>query len=141
MWPRAEGLRAFRFGDAGPMQRRLTALTLAGTKVATGDLWQQGYVDEGEAVEEVGERLAVLDEDDQVVAIVEITRVEKHRFDDVPWEFAHAEGEGFTSIEHWRDGHRSYYAKHGIDVDEASIFVCLWYRLVETRTGRVSEPR
>ena len=141
MWPRAEGLRAFGFGDAGPMRQLLTALTLAGTKVATGDLWQQGYVDEGEAVEEVGERLAVLDDDDQVVAIIEITRVEKHRFDDVPWEFAQAEGEGFTSIEHWRDGHRSYFAEHGIDVDDASTFVCLWYQLVETGTGRVSEPR
>ena len=39
------------------MRQRLTALTLAGTKVATGDLWQQGYVDENEAVEEIGERL------------------------------------------------------------------------------------
>ncbi len=98
-------------------------------------------MDEGEAVEEVGERLAVLDDDDHVAAIIEITRVEKHRFDDVPREFAHAEGEGFTSIEHWRDGHRSYFAKHGVDVDDASIFVCLWFRLVETRTGRVSEAQ
>jgi uncharacterized protein YhfF len=87
------------------MRQRLTALTLAGTKVATGDLWQQGYVDEGEAVEEVGERLAVLDDDDRVVAIIEITRVEAHHFDSVPWEFANAKGEGFRSIEHWRDGH------------------------------------
>jgi uncharacterized protein YhfF len=141
MWPRAEGLRAFGFGDSGPMRERLTALTLAGTKVATGDLWQQGYVDEGEALEEIGERLAVLDDDDQVVAIIEITRVVKHRFDDVPWEFADAEGEGFTSIEHWREGHRSYFAKRGVDVDDASIFVCLWYRLVETRQGRVSDSR
>ena len=54
MWPRAEGLRAFSFGDSGP-------------KI--------------------------------------------HRFRDVPWEFADAEGEGFRSIEHWRDGHQSYYAK------------------------------
>lgn len=134
MWPRAEGLRAFGFGDAGPMRQRLTALTLAGTKVATGDLWQQGYVDEGEAVEEVGERLALLDDDDQAAAIIEITRVEMHRFDEVPWEFAQSEGEGFRSIEDWRDGHRSYYVKHGVDADDSSIFVCLWFRLVESRT-------
>jgi len=127
------GLRAFGFGDAGPMRQRLTALTLVGTKVATGDLWQQGYLDEGEAVEEVGERLAVLDDDDQVAAIIEITRVEKYRFAEVPWEFASAEGEGFTSIEHWRDGHRSYFARHDVDVDDTSIFVRLWFRLVETR--------
>jgi uncharacterized protein YhfF len=139
MWQRADGLRAFGFGDAGPMRQRLTALTVAGTKVATGDLWQQGYVDEGEAVEEIGERLAVLDDDDRVVAIIEITLVEKHRFAELPWEFACAEGEGFASIEHWREGHRSYYAKHGVDVDDTSIFVCLWFRLDEIRLARASE--
>ena len=120
------------------MRQRLTALTLAGTKVATGDLRQQDYVDEGEAVEEVGERLVVLDDDDQVVAIIEITRVERS-LRRCAVGVAYVEGEGFTSIEHWRDGHRSYFAKHGIDVDDASTFVCLWYRLVEKRdTGRVS---
>ena len=116
------------------MRQRLTALALAGTKVATGDLWQQGYVNEGEAVEEVGERLALLDDDDQVAAIIEVTRVETYGFDNVPWEFAQSEGEGFRSIQHWRDGHRSYFAKHGVDVDDSSIFVCLWFRLVENRT-------
>lgn len=133
MWPRVEGLRAFSLGDPGPMRRRLTALALAGTKVATGDLLQQEYVDEGEAVEEVGERQALLGVDDRVVAIVEITRVEVHRFIDVPWEFARAEGEGFRSIDHWRDGHRSFYASHGVEVDDQAAFVCVWFRIVEER--------
>ncbi len=115
------------------MRRRLTALSLAGTKVATGALWQQEYLDEGEAIDVVGERQALLGEDDQVAAIIVITRVETHRFLDVPWEFAQAEGEGFESIRHWREGHRSYYAKRDIDVDDSSPFVCVWFRLVETR--------
>jgi uncharacterized protein YhfF len=133
MWPRAHGLRAFSFGDAGPMRRRLTALALAGTKVATAGLLQQDYVDEGEALDVVGERQALLGDDDEVAAIVEITRVETHRLFEVPWEFANAEGEGFESIEHWRDGHRSYYAKQGVTVDDGTTFVCVWFRVIEVR--------
>ena len=134
MWPRAEGLRAFSFGDPGPMRQRLTALALLGTKVATAGLWQQDYADEGEAVEVVGERQALLGDDGQVEGIIEITRVETYRFGDVPWEFADAEGEGFRSIEHWRRGHLSYYSKRNIDVDDTTPVVCVWFRLVETRS-------
>jgi uncharacterized protein YhfF len=134
MWPRAEGLRAFSFGDPGPMRRRLTALALAGTKVATAGLLQQDYIDKNEAVEEVGERQALLGNDGHVAAVIAITRVQLHGFCDVPWEFANAEGEGFTSIEHWRDGHRSYYAKQGIDVGDSTRFVCVWFRILDSRT-------
>jgi uncharacterized protein YhfF len=132
MWPRAGGLRAVGFGDPGPMRQRLTALTLAGTKIATAGLWQQDYVDNNEVIEVVGERQAVLDDEDNVTAVIEISRVETHRLDEVPWEFADAEGEGFDSIEHWREGHRAYYAKHGVAVDDTTLFVCIWFRVVET---------
>ncbi|MGO9877393.1 MAG: ASCH domain-containing protein [Acidimicrobiia bacterium] len=109
-------------------------MALAGTKVATAGLLQQDYVDEGEAIEVVGERQAVLGDDDLVVAVIEIVRVETLHVCDLPWEFADTEGEGFRSIEHWRDGHRSYYAQQGIDVDDNTSFVCVWFRLVERRT-------
>ena len=92
------------------MRQRLTTLALAGTKVATAGLWQQDYVDNGEAIEVVGERQALLSDDGEVAAIIEITRVETHGLYEVPWEFAQAEGEGFQSIEHWREGHCGYYA-------------------------------
>jgi uncharacterized protein YhfF len=133
MWPRAEGLRAFGFGDPGPMRERLTTLALAGTKVATAGLWQQDYVDNDEAIEVVGERQALLDDTGEVAAIIEITRVETHHLYDVPWEFAQAEGEGFESIEHWRNGHRGYYAKHGVEINVETLFVCVWFRVVESR--------
>jgi uncharacterized protein YhfF len=135
MWPRAEGLRAFAFGDEpGPLRQRLRALALAGIKVATAGLEQREYIDQGEAIETVGERQALLGDDGEVVAIVEITRVETHRLVDVPWEFAQAEGEGFRSIEHWREGHRSYFAEHGIGVTDDSSVVCVWFRVIEDRT-------
>jgi len=117
------------------MRQRLTKLALTGAKVATAGLWQQDYLDHGEAIEVVGERQALLDDDDEVVAIIEITRVEQHPMPEVTWEFARAEGEGFESIEHWRSGHESYYAKHDIRVDPGTTFVCVWFRVVERRTG------
>jgi len=134
MWPRAEGLRAFAFADSpGAMRTRLTALALAGTKIATGTLRQRDYANEGEAIEVVGERQALLGDDDRIVAIIEITRVETYRFVDVPWEFAESEGEGFRSIEDWREGHRSYFANVGVEVDDDMSFVCVWFRVVERR--------
>ena len=84
-------------------------------------------MDEGEAVEVVGERQALLGDDGQVAGVIEITRVETHSFGDVPWEFADAEGEGFRSIEHWREGHLSYYAERNTDVDDRTSVVCVCF--------------
>jgi uncharacterized protein YhfF len=54
------------------MRERLTALALNGDKVATGDLLQGEYVDQGEDVEHVGE-VQVLLGPDGPAALVEIT--------------------------------------------------------------------
>jgi uncharacterized protein YhfF len=132
MWPRVDGLRAFSLGDPGPMREDLTARAIAGTKIATAGLLREDYEDEAEALEAVGERQVLLGPDDDPAALVEITRVEVHRLPDVPWEFARDEGEDFASIEHWRDGHRSYYARIGIDIDADTQFVCVWFRVVDT---------
>ncbi len=113
------------------MRERLTALALSGTKAATAGLLQQDYLDESEPVDEVGEHQVLLGNADDTVATVEVTRVEIHGFLEVPWEFARDEGEGFTSIQHWRDGHRAYYERRGIDVDDDTKFVCTWFRVVD----------
>jgi uncharacterized protein YhfF len=114
------------------MRDRLTRAALAGQKVATGALLQAEYLDEREPVELPGERQVLLGSDGGARAVVEITRVETHRFIDVPWEFAHDEGEGFTSIEHWRSGHRSYYETEGIAISDDSLFVCVWFRIIDS---------
>lgn len=130
MWPRVGELRALELGSPGEMQDRLNALVLAGEKVATAGPWEQDYVNEDEALEEVGERLVLLGADGQSLALVEVTRVETRRFVDVPWEFAAAEGEGFDSIEHWRAGHRTFFAGQGLTIDDDDLMVCVWFRLI-----------
>jgi uncharacterized protein YhfF len=59
-----------------------------------------------------------------------VTGVAVVPFKDVTWEFADAEGEGFRSVAHWREGHTHYWAGEGHDVDDGTSVVCLWFRLV-----------
>ena len=111
------------------MRTRLNGLVLAGAKRATAGLLTE-YVDEGEVLEHVGERLALLDDDGGHVGTVEITEVERSTFGEVPWEFARAEGEGHTDLEDWRAGHRRFWAGEGTPVDDATEVVLLRFELV-----------
>ncbi|WP_223167598.1 ASCH domain-containing protein [Nonomuraea sp. SYSU D8015] len=125
-----DGLRVLEFGTPGDLRTRLTNLVLAGDKTATAGLLTLDYEGEGEEVEHVGEHLVVVDDTGARATEVEITRVELTPFAAVTWEFAQAEGEGFESIEHWREAHRRYWAGHGHEIDDSSTVVCLWFRVV-----------
>ena len=113
------------------MRDHLNALVLASEKTGTAGLWKDEYGCGAEALEEPGERQVLLDSSGGPLAIVEIVRIETHPFVAVPWEFAEAEGEGFNSVEEWRDGHRSYYATQGVCVGDDDRVVCVWFRVVE----------
>lgn len=128
-WPRVDGLRALELGTPGPLRQRLTGLVLAGAKTATAGLVAE-YDEDGEAIEHVGERLALLDDAGARVATVEITAVDIVRFSDVPWSFAAAEGEGDADLEEWRLGHRRYWEATGSAVTDGTEVVCLRFRLV-----------
>lgn len=130
VWPRVDGLRAFGLGTSGEMRDRLNALVLAGEKTATAGLWTYDYESGTEALEEVGEHQVMLDSRGERFAVVEITRVERHRFAAVPWEFASSEGEGFVSIADWRHGHRTFYAEQGLSVSDDDEVVCVWFRVL-----------
>jgi uncharacterized protein YhfF len=130
MWERVGDMRGFELGSKGEMQDRLNSLVLAGDKRATAGLWNEDYVGEDEAIDEVGERQALLDDDGKLIAILEVTRGEKVRLAEVTWEFAQAEGEGFTSIDDWRVGHEGYWTGEGIAVDDDTPVVCMWFDVV-----------
>ncbi|MER5605181.1 ASCH domain-containing protein [Micromonospora tulbaghiae] len=131
MWPRIGGLRALALGTPGELRTRLNTLVLSGVKTATAGLIQE-YDDENEELEYVGERLVLVDDNDALVGVVEVTGVEVVRFADVPWDFARAEGEGDRSIEEWREGHGAYWARQGTPVSDDTRIVCLRFRLVST---------
>lgn len=82
----------------------------------------------------------MLDPNGQPYAVVEIERVEIHPFDEVTWELADSEGEGFTSIGDWRDGHRGYDERTGKSVAADELVVCCWFCVLDQRDRAVNAP-
>jgi uncharacterized protein YhfF len=128
-FPRIDGLRGMELGMAGtPLRTELVDLVLSGAKTATAGLASL-YEVEGEELEHVGERLALVGPDGTNAGVIVITRVDVVPFDDVTWEFAEAEGEGFSDLEHWRAAHRRYFkSANGLDVTGTEPMACLWFR-------------
>jgi uncharacterized protein YhfF len=128
MWPRIDGLRVLELGVPGEQRDRLNAYVLSGAKRATAGLLAE-YAEADEQLEHVGERLVLVDSDGAEVGRVQVSAVEVVRFDDVPWEFADAEGEGFTSLADWRDGHRRHWGREGRVTTADTQIVCLRFTL------------
>jgi uncharacterized protein YhfF len=122
-------MRALAFGTPGPFRAKLNQLVVSGVKTATTGLLSE-YELEDEELERVGEQLAMVDDQDRYIATVEITAVDVCRFDEVGLAHAVAEGEGWETIEDWRDDHREYWKRQGVDVDDATQVVALAFRLV-----------
>ena len=115
------------FGDGRALCDELIGLIRSGAKTATcGAL--RDHEGGGEALPVVGRRDVVVDWDGRPVLVTETTEVTLRRFDEVPEDFALAEGEG--SFEDWRLGHEAYFGRNG-GFDPAMMLVCERFRLVE----------
>jgi uncharacterized protein YhfF len=88
------------------------------------------YVQEGEKLEHVGERLAVLDDHGEPVVTVEITGVDVLPLAEVSWKLVAAEGEGDGDVEEWRAGHRQEWETEGTTIEDHTQVVCLLFVLV-----------
>lgn len=136
-FPRHDGRRCLELGIPGPSRERLVSLVLSGSKRATAGLLSE-YADEDEQVETVGEEQWLLGPDGSPVALVRFTRVEIVPFDDVTWEFAQAEGEGFVDLDDWRAQHLGFWSRwYGVPVEDPAFpvlsdtsVVCCWFDVV-----------
>jgi uncharacterized protein YhfF len=106
-FPIVNGLRSLELGTPSTMRAWLNGLVLEGKKRATAGT-ADGYDDNEK--EFVGERLALVNDDLEMVATVEVTDVVDSTFAEVAWSFAEAEGEGETSIQTWREAHRNFWS-------------------------------
>ncbi len=125
-----DGYRTMELGTPGEGRRHLNALVLAGKKQATAGLLAE-YVKEGEPVESVGERLVLVDDDQNRLGLIEVTRADILPLGEVTWEFGQAEGEGFTDLADWRQAHESYWASQGVEVTDATEVTCIYFQLVD----------
>ena len=124
-----DGLRAMELGAPGEQRSWLNGLVLSGAKQATTGL-AEDYAKEGEPFEYVGERLHLVDDENGSLGLIEVTGFELVPFDEVTFEFAAAEGEGDPDLEHWRDGHRRFFAEYGETVLPDTPMACVRFRVV-----------
>ena len=126
--PAVGDLRTLELGSPGSMRTELNSLVLAGRKTATAGLVEE-YKAENELPEQPGERLVLVDDTGSRLGVVVVDRVERARFADVPWEFAVAEGEGFTSVTDWAQAHRRFWGAEGYDVTDDTEVAMVWFHL------------
>jgi uncharacterized protein YhfF/ribosomal protein S18 acetylase RimI-like enzyme len=127
-----DNLRSIEFGTPGESRARLVDFIVNGNKRATAGLLDD-YAKESEEVESVGECLAMLDNNDQHVATLRVTRVEVSRFIDVPDEFALAEAEGDLNSADFRASHSDYWSRTGEIITDETQIVQVYFELLTHR--------
>ena len=129
MFARVDNLRGIEFGTLGTSREALINLVLHGNKRATAGLLSE-YKTEGEAVEHVGELLAMVDNYGKHVGTLEVTRAEIVRFADVPDEFALAEAEGDLDASDFRASHLAFWTRVGETVTDDTLVVTVYFNLL-----------
>ena len=132
MFKVVNNLRSIEFGTPGESRARLIDFIVNGNKRATAGLLDD-YAKESEPIESVGECLAMLDNDNQHVATLRVTRVEVSRFIDVPDEFALAEAEGDLNAADFRASHSEYWSRIGETVTDETQIVQVYFELLTHR--------
>ncbi len=132
MFKVVDNLRSIEFGTPGESRARLIDFIVNGNKRATAGLLDD-YAKESEPIESVGECIAMLDNDDQHVATLRVTRVEVSRFIDVPDEFALAEAEGDLNAADFRASHSAFWSRIGETVTDETQIVQVYFELLTHR--------
>lgn len=138
-----ESLPIAELGFPGPLRDRLVAAVLSGEKTATCGLLEE-YRREGSSIESVGTRELIVDSDGRGVAVIETVEVEVKRMGDVDLAFARDEGEGFETVQDWRDAHVRFFTSSEmvtalgdppLAIDDDTLVVCQRFRVVERRSA------
>ena len=117
-----EHVEAFQFGAEADW---LADLVVEGKKTATcsAHVW---YEFENEPLPHVGQYNIVLDAKEQPVAIIRVTEVTIVPMNEVPEDFALAEGEG--DYEFWWTAHEKFFKNElkaqGLEFSESMLLVC-----------------
>lgn len=106
--PDLVGAGVFEVAFPGPLRDRLVAAYLNGAKTAGSCLLVEFEL-EGSALPRAGDREVMLDSELRPVAVVTVTRVAVLRMGEVDLAIAHAEGEGFRTVEEWRAAHLEFW--------------------------------
>ena len=95
---------------------------MRGEKTATA-----GLAEEEEPVE-AGERLALLGYDDEPLGIIEVTEARVISAAEIDVQFARDEGEGFESVDDWREAHERFFER---PIPDDTPILAVRFRLAE----------
>jgi uncharacterized protein YhfF len=98
------------FGDNPDMANRLGQLVLEGKKTATAGLLWDEEIPAGE-LPPVGAKAIIADGVNRPLCVIEYTDVTVMPLRDVEYAFAESEGEGFRSIDEWRQAHWRFFTR------------------------------
>jgi uncharacterized protein YhfF/predicted acetyltransferase len=132
MFPVVDDLRAIEFGSPGKSRETIVNFVVHGNKRATAGMAAE-YETEGEVIEYIGECLAMLDNDSQHIATLQVTRVEISRFADVPDEFALAEAEGDLNAADFRASHYDFWTRAGETITDDTMINQIYFDLLSHR--------
>lgn len=128
-----ESVAAWQFGGN---PNYLAKLVVDGIKTATcsGHLF---YELENEPIPQIGDYSIILNSEDQPVAIIKTVEVTLSPMNEVPEEFAIAEGEGDRSYQYWWDVHEEFFKEElqaiGREFTKDMLLVCERFELVDVK--------
>lgn len=110
------------------MRKKLVAAVLAGKKTATASLRSLYEPFTTDPLPCAGERFFLAGYSDEPLGTIEVTDVRVVPLNEVDLKFAIDEGEGYSSIDEWREAGLTYWSKE--DVTDETLIVCEWFRLI-----------
>lgn len=129
---------AFYFGDSEALANELAGLVLAGKKRATaGSVWSAEA--EGKRLPQPGDLSIVTNWSGEPLCVIETQSVNVAPFNEVPADFAAAEGEGDGSLEFWQEAHRRYFSREclaaGREFSESMLVACERFKVLYSAAG------
>lgn len=124
---------AWQFGDD---PNYLAQLVIGGVKTATcsGLIF---YELEHEPLPAVDDYSIILSSKDEPLAIIRTSQVDIMPMNEVPEEFAIAEGEGDRTYRYWKEAHERFFKKElsevGLEYTEDMMLVCERFELVDVK--------
>lgn len=122
-----------KWGNSNRMASDLAALLKNGSKkAACSSVWE--FEESGDEIPKPGLITIILDGNDVPQCIVETVDVIQKKFYDVDLDFILAEGEGFKTVESWRDAHWDYFGetlgKFGKNPQKDMPLICEYFKVI-----------
>jgi uncharacterized protein YhfF len=105
------------------LRRQLVEAVLRGEKTST-----TGLPDPDDPAGSPGDRYLLVAFDDEPVGVVELTEVRVVPAGEIDLQFAREEGEGFESVEDWREAHERFFEQ---PLHDDTKVVAVRFQLVE----------